>query len=291
MIIDKAGYVLTCNHVVDDSLSVTIVLMSEQQYEGRVIERDASRDIAIIKITGALYGLPVVTFGDSRKVRAGEDVVAIGYSLGLEGRATISRGVVSAFRTSGGVDYVQTDAAINPGNSGGPLVNLKGEVIGIANFKLVHETVEGMGFAIAINEAKLFVAAVIASEKAQQQAELEEQALLALEKEILRLINVERKQRDIPPVVWNQGLHSGARTHSQSMQTRGYLYHDTGGMFAECCYGASYVSSIHATAQATVQAWMASTAGHREIVLDPQYRAGAVGVARDQGFWATYRCT
>jgi len=163
-------------------------------------------------------------------------------------------------------------------------------VIGIANFKLVHETVEGMGFAIAIDEAKPFVAAVIAGEKAQQQAELEEQALLALEREILTLINVEREQRGIPPVVWNQGLHSGARTHSQNMQVRGYLYHDTGGMFAECCYGASHVSSIHATAQATVQAWMSSTAGHREILLDPQYRAGSVGVARYQGFWATYRC-
>jgi S1-C subfamily serine protease len=290
MIIDKSGYVLTCDHVVGDSQAVTIVLMSGEQYEGSVIARDAATDIAIIRITGIIYGIPVIVLGDSDKVKAGEDVVAIGYSLGLEGRATISRGVVSAFRTSGGVDYVQTDAAINPGNSGGPLINLKGEVVGIANFKLVHETVEGMGFAVAVNEAKTFVVGAIAEDRAQQRAELEKQDLLALEREILRLINVEREQRGIPPVVWTQGMHSGARTHSQNMQARGYLYHDTGGMFAECCYGASHVSSIHATAQATVQAWMSSTTGHREILLDPQYAAGAVGVARDQGFWATYRC-
>ncbi len=290
MIVDKSGYILTCNHVVGDSRAVTIVLMSGEQYGGSVIGRDAATDIAIIRITGTTYGLPVIILGDSDKVRPGEDVVAIGYSLGLEGSATISRGVVSAFRTSGGVDYVQTDAAINPGNSGGPLINLRGEAIGIANFKLVHETVEGMGFAIAINEAKPFVVGAIAEDRAQQEAELEKQNLLALEREILRLVNVEREQRGIPPVAWNQGLHSGARTHSQNMQARGYLYHDTGGMFAECCYGASHVSSIHATAHATVQAWMSSTTGHREILLDPRYSAAAVGVARDQGFWATYRC-
>jgi uncharacterized protein (DUF362 family)/Pyruvate/2-oxoacid:ferredoxin oxidoreductase delta subunit len=74
------------------------------------------------------------------------------------------------------------------------------------------------------------------------------------------------------------------------MQKTGFLYHDVGGMFAECCYGASYASSIYATAQAAVDGWMSSTEGHREILLDPRYRQGAVGIARDNGFWATYRC-
>jgi uncharacterized protein YkwD len=177
------------------------------------------------------------------------------------------------------VNYIQTDAAINPGNSGGPLISLRGDVVGIANFKLVDEAVEGMSFAIAIDDAKSFIT-----------TQGEEQALLALEKEILGLINVEREGLGISPVQWNEQLHNGARIHSQNMQEEGSLYHDTGGMFAECCYGASSASSIYATAEATVQAWMSSTTGHREILLDLQYGVGGVGVARDNGFWATYRC-
>lgn len=290
MVIDKSGYVLTCNHVVEDIQSATIMFMSGEQYEGTVVGRDAPGDLAIIKITASRLDLSIVTLGNSAKLEVGEDVIAIGYSLGLEGKATISKGIISAFRTGDGLRYIQTDASINPGNSGGPLVNFKGEVIGIATAKVVHEAVEGMGFAIAINDAKPFITKVREKEQAQEQAEREEQALLALERETFRLINVEREERGIPPVLWNEELHSGARIHSQNMQEKGFLYHDTQGMFAECCFGASYTSSIYATAEATVQGWMSSTAGHREILLDPQYRLGAVGVARDNGFWATYRC-
>ena len=171
MVIDRSGYVLTCNHVVVDTQSTTIVFMSGEQYGGSVIARDESRDMAIIKITGSVSGIPAVTLGNSDRVKLGEDVVAIGYSLGLEGKATVSRGVVSALRTSGDVDYIQTDAAINPGNSGGPLINVKGEVIGIANFKFVGEAVEGIGFAIAINDCKPFIVGVIAEDQAREQAD------------------------------------------------------------------------------------------------------------------------
>lgn len=279
MVIDTSGYVLTCNHVVEDVQSATITFMNGEQHEATVVGRDESRDLAIIELTTSGLDLPIVTLGDSSKLDVGKDVIAVGYSLGLEGKATVSRGIVSAFRNIEGVNYIQTDAAINPGNSGGPLINLKGEVVGIANFKFVGEAVEGMSFAIAMNDAKSFIT-----------TEREEQALLALEREILRLINVEREGRGISPVRWDEQLHNGARTHSQDMQEEGFLYHDTSGMFAECCYGASSVSSIHATAEATVQAWMSSTAGHREILLDSRYRIGGVGVARDNGFWATYRC-
>ena len=264
--------------------------MSGEQYEGTVVGRDELGDLAIIKITTSGLDLPIVTLGNSAKLDVGKDVIAVGYSLGLEGEATVSKGIVSAFRNIDGVNYIQTDAAINPGNSGGPLINLKGEVVGTANFKFVGEAVEGMSFAIAVDDAKPFIAGVMAEEQAQEEAEREEQALLALEREILRLINVEREERGIRSVVWNEELHSGARIHSQNMQEKGYLYHDTHGMFAECCYGASYTSSIYATAEATVQGWMSSTTGHREILLDPRYRLGAVGAARDSGFWATYRC-
>jgi len=290
MIIDKSGYILTCNHVVENTQLATITLMSGKRYEANVVGRDELRDLAIIKIAVSGSGLPVVPLGNSDKLGIGEDVIAIGHALGLEGKATVSKGVVSALRNLDGVNYIQTDAAINPGNSGGPLINLKGEVIGIADLKIVHEAVEGMSFAIAIDDARPFITEVREREQAQEQAEREEQALLALEKETFRLINVEREKRGIPPVLWNEALHGSARIHSQNMQEKGFLYHDTQGMFAECCYGASYTSSIYATAEATVQGWMSSRAGHREILLDPQYRQGAIGIARDNGFWATYRC-
>ena len=290
MVINESGYVLTCNHVVEDTLAATIIFMSGTQYEATVVGRDEFKDLAIIEITTSGLDLSIVNLGDSAKLDVGKDIVAVGYSLGLEGKVTVSRGIVSAFRNIDDVNYIQTDAAINPGNSGGPLINLKGEVMGVANFKYVGEAVEGMGFAIAINDAKTFVTEVLAREQAQKEAEREEQALLALEREILRLINVEREGRGISPVRWDEQLHSGARMHSQDMQEEGFLYHDTGGMFAECCYGADSVSSIYATAEATVQAWMSSTTGHREILLDPRYGIGGVGVARDDGFWATYRC-
>ncbi len=290
MIIDKSGYILTSNHIVEDVHSATIILTGGGQYQGTVIGKDEIRDLAIIKISASGFDFPVVTLGNSDKLESGEEVIAIGYSLGLEGGATISKGIISAFRYSDSVRYIQTDAAINPGNSGGPLINLNGDAIGIVTFKFVGEAVEGMGFAIAINDAKPLIAEVREKEQAQEQAEREEQALLALEKETFRLINVEREKRGIPPVLWNEALHSGARIHSQNMQEKGSLYHDTQGIFAECCYGASYASSIYATAEATVQGWMSSTAGHREILLDPQYRQGAMGIARDDGFWATYRC-
>jgi len=290
MIIDESGYILTNNHVVEGVQSATVILKDGGQFSGAVIGRDEFRDLAIIKITASGFSFPAVTLGDSDRLKTREEIIAIGYSLGLEGEATVSKGIISAFRIVDGVHYVQTDAAINPGNSGGPLVDFNGEVIGVATAKVVHEAVEGMGFALAINDAKSFIFNVIEQEQVREETQREEQTLLALEQETFRLINVERENRGIPPVIWDEMLHNGARIHSQNMQRDGFLYHDTQGMFAECCYGASYASSIYATAEATVDAWMSSTAGHREILLDPSYRYGAIGIARDDGFWATYRC-
>jgi serine protease Do len=290
MVIDTSGYILTCNHVVEDVESATIMFMSGEQYQGGVIGRDELTDLAILKIIGGEIHVPIVTLGNSDKLEVGGDVVSIGYALGWEGKTTVSKGVISAFRSDEGVDYIQTDAAINPGNSGGPLINLEGQVIGIVSAKVVHEAVEGMSFAIAINEAKPFINAEMEKAHQEEKAQSEEQALIELEKETFRLINVEREERGIPPVVWNEALHNGAREHSENMQETGYLYHDTSGFYAECCYGASYASSFYATPRAAVEGWMSSTAGHREILLDPQYGQGAVGIARDEGFWATYRC-
>ena len=290
MIIDRTGYVLTCNHLVEDTQSASAILYGGGQYNATVISRDSQKDLAIIKLNATGIDFPSVTLGDAGKLKVGQEIIVVGYSLGLEGETTISKGIVSAFRNVEGVDYIQTDAAVNPGNSGGPMLDQTGSVVGVFTFKLVGEAVEGVSFAVSINSAKQFISETIAVVSQEPSVKSTEQILLELEKETFRLINVKREERGIPLVQWDETLHSGARTHSESMQMKGVLYHDEGGNFAECCYGASYASSIYATAQATVETWMSSTAGHREILLDSRYRFGAIGIARDKGFWATYRC-
>lgn len=165
MVIDKAGYVLTNSHVIEGSETVTVMLSSGQELPAAILGRDEITDLAILKISGE--NLPVVTLGDSDILGQGEEVIAIGYPLDLAGSATISKGIVSAFRNYEGVIYVQTDTAINPGNSGGALINLKGEVVGI-NVMTIRvaggQTIEGMNFAIAINSAKPIIPKLIAGE-------------------------------------------------------------------------------------------------------------------------------
>lgn len=156
-IISRTGYVLTNNHVVEGSSLVRITLMSGEKYDGIVVARDEHRDLAIVGIIADRSNFSEGMLGSSETIAVGEEVVAIGYALGLEGQVTVSKGIVSAIRNINSSSYIQTDAAINPGNSGGPLVNLKGEIIGINTAKYVGEAVEGMGLAIPIDEAKPFI--------------------------------------------------------------------------------------------------------------------------------------
>ncbi len=131
-IVSDDGYILTNNHVVDDATEVRVQLASGAEHEAEIIGTDPSTDLALLKINAD--GLAPVTFGDSEELRVGTWVVAVGNPFGLE--STITAGIVSATgRTRVGIadyeDFIQTDAAINPGNSGGPLVNLRGEVVGV----------------------------------------------------------------------------------------------------------------------------------------------------------------
>src|SRR6476469_5611183 len=135
-IVSKDGYILTNNHVVADADRVTVTLLDKRVFDAKVIGRDPSTDVAVIKIDGS--DLPVATLGDDNTSRVGQWVVAIGNPLGLD--FTVTAGIISAKGRPlpgllpGGYaikDYIQTDAAINPGISGGPLVNIRGEVIGI----------------------------------------------------------------------------------------------------------------------------------------------------------------
>jgi Do/DeqQ family serine protease len=154
VIIDKRGYVLTNYHVIRGADSVTVKLPSKEEFQGRIVGTDAKTDLAIIRFQPEGQ-IRVATLGDSDTLRVGEWAIAIGNPFGLD--QTVTVGVVSATgRSEVGIatyeNFIQTDASINPGNSGGPLVNLKGEVIGI-NTAIVA-TGQGIGFAIPANMVK-----------------------------------------------------------------------------------------------------------------------------------------
>jgi serine protease Do len=154
-VINPDGYLVTNNHVVEGASEITVKLGDGREFPARIVGRDSKTDLALLKIDAS--GLPVVPLGDSSKLRPGEPVMAIGNPFGLE--QTVTTGIVSATsRVIGGGpydDFIQTDASINPGNSGGPLINLRGEAIGIntAIFTRSGGSI-GIGFAIPINLAK-----------------------------------------------------------------------------------------------------------------------------------------
>ncbi len=156
-IISKDGFILTNNHVVEGADSIKVTLSDDRDFDAKVIGTDPQTDVALIKIEDP-ENLPVLPLGDSANLEAGEWVIAIGNPFGLI--QTVTVGVVSATgRSSVGIseyeNFIQTDAAINPGNSGGPLLNGRGEVVGI-NTALFSRTggYMGIGFAIPINMAK-----------------------------------------------------------------------------------------------------------------------------------------
>ena len=176
VIVDPQGYILTNQHVIDGADKITVVLPDGRQFKGEVKGQDLRSDLAIVKINAK--DLPVAVLGDSDNLRIGQWVVAIGNPFGLSMQntePTVTAGVISALhRTLGktlgrGRDYndlIQTDAAINPGNSGGPLVNLKGEIVGI-NVAIFSTTggYQGVGFAVPSNNAKRIIARLIEGKK------------------------------------------------------------------------------------------------------------------------------
>src|SRR2546429_3077695 len=161
VIIDKRGYVLTNNHVVRGADGVLLRLASKREYQGRIVGADVTTDLAVIQFEPDVPAA-VATLGNSDTLRVGEWAIAIGNPFGLD--QTVTVGVVSATgRADVGIatyeNFIQTDASINPGNSGGPLVNLRGEVIGI-NTAIVA-TGQGIGFAIPANMVKRVTAQLI----------------------------------------------------------------------------------------------------------------------------------
>ncbi len=149
----RTGYVITNHHVVEGAAEVNVTVNDSSSYRGTVLGTDSVRDLAVVRICcGSFRALP---FGDASHLEPGDEIVAIGYALGLSGEATITRGIVSAIRydTDYRSDIIQTDAAINPGNSGGPMLSMSGEILGINTFR-IDETLSGrsaagLGFAVS----------------------------------------------------------------------------------------------------------------------------------------------
>lgn len=154
VIIDKSGLILTNNHVVKDADEITVKFANKQEVKGKVVGTDPKTDLAVIRVS-AKEDLPVAILGNSDTLHVGEWAIAIGNPFGLDHTLTV--GVISATgRSEVGIaayeNFIQTDASINPGNSGGPLLNVRGEVIGI-NTAIVASG-QGIGFAIPVNMAR-----------------------------------------------------------------------------------------------------------------------------------------
>ena len=160
-IINEEGYILTNYHVVKGAQEISVTLSNDVTTTAQVVNYDENQDVAMIKITDENVEIPAtVELGDSDALQPGEEVIAIGTPLSTELSSTVTKGIISATSRSVAVEsgvtmnLIQTDAAINAGNSGGPLVNTKGEVVGINSSKISGEAVEGIGFSIPINDIK-----------------------------------------------------------------------------------------------------------------------------------------
>ncbi|WP_413486233.1 S1C family serine protease [Brochothrix thermosphacta] len=159
------AYIVTNNHVIADADSLEVILSSGKKVEAKLIGKDSWTDLAVLRIKDTDVK-SVATFGDSAALKAGEIAIAIGSPLGTAYAGSVTQGIISGIDRTVPVDIdndgksdwetnvIQTDAAINPGNSGGALVNIEGQVIGINSMKLASAEVEGIGFAIPINDAE-----------------------------------------------------------------------------------------------------------------------------------------
>lgn len=148
------GYIITNAHVVKDMDSIVVVLSNSKSYKARLKAIDESFDLALIKIDKGM--LKPAKFGDASSIIVGDPVIAIGTPLSFSLRNSATKGIISGLNRSaeGEYNFIQTDTAINSGNSGGPLVNMKGEVIGINSSKFIGYGVEGMSFSIPIDTVK-----------------------------------------------------------------------------------------------------------------------------------------
>jgi len=169
-IIDSKGFILTNNHVIEGANKITISLLGGDRYRAKVIGIDRETDLAVLKID-ADRELPVMKFGDSNSAEVGDWVLAIGSPFGLD--QTVTAGIISKRDRDTSISsfqrFLQTDAAINRGNSGGPLVNMRGEAIGVnSQIATLTGDYNGIGFALPSNEAKFVTAQILARGRVQR---------------------------------------------------------------------------------------------------------------------------
>lgn len=163
VIIDKKGYILTNNHVIERADKLKITTTDGNVFDGIVVGTDKLTDLAVIRIESK-EALPFAELGNSDELRIGQIAIAIGNPFGLSGGPTVTAGIISALSRklqfeNGILELVQTDASINPGNSGGPLINTNGEIIAISTAKIPYA--QGIGFAVPINVAKTILTDLI----------------------------------------------------------------------------------------------------------------------------------
>lgn len=158
-VITPDGFIVTNNHVVEGASRISVAFTNGEEKSARLVGREAGSDLAVLKVDAT--GLPVVALGDSDEVQVGDEVVAIGNALALEGGLSITRGIVSGLHRTVSTDsgstligMLQTDASINPGNSGGPLVDAQGRVIGINTAIANPQSSNNVGFAIPVSNAR-----------------------------------------------------------------------------------------------------------------------------------------
>lgn len=173
-IYNNDGYIMTNSHVIEGASNIKVMLMSGDAVDATIIGDDEYADIAVIKIDKK-YVTKVATLGSSESINVGDTVFTIGSPISSEYYGTVTRGILSGKNRLVNVtvessndwimNVMQTDAAINPGNSGGPLCNANGDVIGINSMKLVQSQVEGMGFAIPIEDAISYANMIVNGEK------------------------------------------------------------------------------------------------------------------------------
>jgi len=163
VIIDKKGFILTNNHVIEKANKLKVTTTDGNMYDGIIVGTDKQTDLAIIKIDSK-DALSSAELGNSDILKIGQIVIAIGNPFGLDGGPSVTAGIISSLTRrlqfeNGIMELIQTDASINPGNSGGPLVNTSGEVIGINTAKMPYA--QGIGFAVPINVAKMIITDLI----------------------------------------------------------------------------------------------------------------------------------
>ena len=147
----QTGYVITNHHVVEGVAEVDVTVYdSDHLPRLGACGTDPVSDLAVVRICCGEFR--TLAFGDASRLEPGDEVVAIGYALGLSGEATITRGIISAIRYNSRLqsDVIQTDAAINPGNSGGPMLSMSGQIMGINTFGYIGTGIEGLGFAVSV---------------------------------------------------------------------------------------------------------------------------------------------